>query len=336
MKSKNIDSDKTLDDVLKNIEKQFGPGSIMRLGEEEHMQIDAISSGSLSLDIAIGVGGFPKGRIVEIFGPESSGKTTLALSAIAEVQKNGGTAAFIDAEHALDPIYARNLGVDINNLLLSQPDTGEQALEICEALVKSEAVNIIVIDSVAALVPQAEIDCEMGDSHVGLQARLMSQALRKLSGVIGKTNTIAIFINQLREKVGVMFGNPEITPGGRALKFYSSIRLDIRRAEVLKNGDQIIGNRVNIKVVKNKVAPPFKIASMDIMYGEGISHEGEIIDIASNIDIIEKSGAWYSYQGDKIGQGRENTKLYLKNNPDLLLEIEKKIREYYNFINVEK
>ena len=336
MKSKNIDSDKTLDDVLKNIEKQFGPGSIMRLGEEEHMQIDAISSGSLSLDIAIGVGGFPKGRIVEIFGPESSGKTTLALSAIAEVQKNGGTAAFIDAEHALDPIYARNLGVDINNLLLSQPDTGEQALEICEALVKSEAVNIIVIDSVAALVPQAEIDGEMGDSHVGLQARLMSQALRKLSGVIGKTNTIAIFINQLREKVGVMFGNPEITPGGRALKFYSSIRLDIRRAEVLKNGDQIIGNRVNIKVVKNKVAPPFKIASMDIMYGEGISHEGEIIDIASNIDIIEKSGAWYSYQGDKIGQGRENTKLYLKNNPDLLLEIEKKIREYYNFINVEK
>ena len=316
---------------MKDIEKQFGAGSIMKLGEEEHQKIDVIPSGSLSLDVAIGVGGLPKGRIIEIYGPESSGKTTLALSAIAEVQKLGGTAAFIDAEHALDPIYARNLGVNINDLLLSQPDTGEQALEICKALVQSEAVNIVVIDSVAALVPQAELEGDIGDSHVGLQARMMSQALRSLSGTISKTNTIAIFINQLREKVGVLFGNPETTPGGRALKFYSSVRLDIRRAENIKNGDKIIGNKANIKVVKNKVAPPFKVASIDIMYGEGISKEGEIIDIASDIGILDRSGAWYSYEGNKIGQGKENTKLYLKNNPDLKNEIEKKIREHYNF-----
>ncbi len=328
--------DKLLEQVMKNIEKQFGSGSIMKLGDEEHEKIDTISSGSLSLDIAIGVGGFPKGRIIEIYGPESSGKTTLALSAIAEVQKCGGTAAFIDAEHALDPLYAKNLGVDINNLLLSQPDTGEQALEICKALVQSEAVNIIVIDSVAALVPQAELDGDIGDSHVGLQARMMSQALRSLSGVINKTNTITIFINQLREKVGVLFGNPETTPGGRALKFYSSVRLDVRRAETIKNGDKIIGNRVNIKVVKNKVAPPFKVATLDIMYGEGISKVGEVIDIASGLGIIERSGVWYSYNGDKIGQGRENTKLYLKNNPQIQEEIENKIKIHYGFIKEEK
>ena len=327
------DKNKLLEQVMKDIEKQFGAGSIMKLGEDEHVKIDVEHSGSLSLDIAIGVGGLPKGRIIEIFGPESSGKTTLALQAIAEVQKNGGTAAFIDAEHALDPIYARNLGVNINDLLLSQPDTGEQALEICKALVQSEAVNIIVVDSVAALVPQAELEGDIGDSHVGLQARMMSQALRSLSGTISKTNTICIFINQLREKVGVLFGNPETTPGGRALKFYSSVRLDIRRAETIKNGDKIIGNRVTIKVVKNKVAPPFKVAVVDLMYGEGISKEGEIIDIASDIGIIDRSGAWYSYQGNKIGQGKENTKLYLKNNPELSDEILKKIREHYNFDN---
>lgn len=327
---------KLLEDVIKDIEKQFGNGSIMRLGDDDIKHVDVIPSGSLSLDIAVGVGGLPKGRIIEIFGPESSGKTTFALHAIASVQKHGGTAAFIDAEHALDPIYAKNLGVDINNLLLSQPDTGEQALEICKALVDSEAVNIIVIDSVAALVPQAEIEGDIGDQHVGLQARLMSQALRTLSGSIGKTNTIAIFINQLREKVGVLFGNPETTPGGRALKFYSSIRLDIRRAETIKNDDQIIGNRVNIKVVKNKVAPPFKTASLDIMYGEGISKEGEIIDIASDLEIINRSGAWYSYNGEKIGQGKENTKLYLKNNPDLKEEIEIQIRKHYGFETEEK
>lgn len=327
---------KLLEDVIKDIEKQFGNGSIMRLGDDDIKHVDVIPSGSLSLDIAVGVGGLPKGRIIEIFGPESSGKTTFALHAIASVQKHGGTAAFIDAEHALDPIYAKNLGVDINNLLLSQPDTGEQALEICKALVDSEAVNIIVIDSVAALVPQAEIEGDIGDQHVGLQARLMSQALRTLSGSIGKTNTIAIFINQLREKVGVLFGNPETTPGGRALKFYSSIRLDIRRAETIKNDDQIIGNRVNIKVVKNKVAPPFKTASLDIMYGEGISKEGEIIDIASDLEIINRSGAWYSYNGEKIGQGKENTKLYLKNNPALKEEIEIQIRKHYGFEMEEK
>ena len=316
--SKDIkDKNKALEQVMADIEKQFGKGAIMKLGGEEHMEIDVTSSGSITLDIALGVGGFPKGRIIEIYGPESSGKTTFALQAIAEVQKEGGRAAFIDAEHALDPVYAKALGVNINELLLSQPDTGEQALEICEALVRSEAVNIVVIDSVAALVPQAEIDGEMGDSHVGLQARLMSQALRKLSGTINKTKTTAIFINQLREKVGVLFGNPETTPGGRALKFYSTIRLDIRRAEQIKQGDQVIGNRTNIKVVKNKVAPPFKTASVDIMYGEGVSKEGEIVDLASAVDIVEKSGAWYSYNGNKIGQGKENVKNFLKENPDI-------------------
>ena len=311
------EKDKTLEQVLLDIEKQFGKGAIMKLGEDGVKDIDVVSSGSLALDIALGVGGYPKGRIIEIYGPESSGKTTFALHAIAEVQKTGGRAAFIDAEHALDPVYARNLGVNINELLLSQPDTGEQALEICEALVRSEAMSIIVIDSVAALVPQAEIEGEMGDSHVGLQARLMSQALRKLSGAINKTNTICIFINQLREKVGVMFGNPETTPGGRALKFYSSIRLDVRRAEQIKQGTDVVGNRTVVKVVKNKVAPPFKTAEVEIMYGEGVSKEGEIIDIASNLNIIEKSGAWYSYNGEKIGQGKENVKLLLKENVDL-------------------
>ena len=325
------DKDKALEAVLADIEKQFGKGAIMKLGEDSHMEIDVTSSGSLTLDIALGVGGYPKGRIIEIYGPESSGKTTFALHAIAEVQKNGGRAAFIDAEHALDPVYAKNLGVNLNELLLSQPDTGEQALEICEALVRSEAVNIVVIDSVAALVPQAEIDGEMGDSHVGLQARLMSQALRKLSGTINKTKTTAIFINQLREKVGVMFGNPETTPGGRALKFYSTIRLDVRRGEQIKQSDQVIGNRTNVKVVKNKVAPPFKTASVDIMYGEGVSREGEIVDIASDLNIVEKSGAWYSYNGEKIGQGKENVKALLKENTDLREDLEHKIRVHYGF-----
>ena len=325
----NIDKDKALEQVLSDIEKQFGKGSIMRLGESKHMEVDVCSSGSLSLDIALGVGGYPKGRIIEIYGPESSGKTTFALHAIAEVQKTGGRAAFIDAEHALDPTYAKNLGVNINELLLSQPDTGEQALEICEALVRSEAVSIIVIDSVAALVPQAEIDGEMGDSHVGLQARLMSQALRKLSGAINKTKTICIFINQLREKVGVLFGNPETTPGGRALKFYSTIRLEVRRSEQIKVGENVIGSKTSIKVVKNKVAPPFKSAVVDIMYGEGVSKEGELIELASNAGIIEKSGAWFSYNGEKIGQGKENVKLLLKENKDLCKEIEDKTREYY-------
>ena len=325
------EKDKALEQVLADIERQFGKGSIMRLGAEEHMEIDVTSSGSLALDIALGVGGYPKGRIIEIYGPESSGKTTFALQAIAEVQKTGGRAAFIDAEHALDPVYAKNLGVDINELLLSQPDTGEQALEICEALVRSEAVNIIVIDSVAALVPQAEIDGDMGDAHVGLQARLMSQALRKLSGTINKTKTTAIFINQLREKVGVLFGNPETTPGGRALKFYATIRLDVRRGEQIKVGDQVIGNKTNIKVVKNKVAPPFKTASVDIMYGEGVSKEGEVIDIASDLNILDKSGAWYAYNGEKIGQGKENVKQMLKENKELLTELENKIKEHYGF-----
>ena len=310
----NIDKDKTLEQVLNDIEKQFGKGSIMRLGDNKHMEVDAW---------------YPKGRIIEIYGPESSGKTTFALHAIAEVQKTGGRAAFIDAEHALDPTYAKNLGVNINELLLSQPDTGEQALEICEALVRSEAVSIIVIDSVAALVPQAEIDGEMGDSHVGLQARLMSQALRKLSGAINKTKTICIFINQLREKVGVMFGNPETTPGGRALKFYSTIRLDVRRTEQIKVGDQVMGSKTTIKVVKNKVAPPFKTATVDIMYGEGVSHEGELIELAVNANIIEKSGAWFSYKGEKIGQGKENVKLLLKDNKELCKEIEDATKEYY-------
>ena len=326
---KSTSKDKTLDQVLLDIEKQFGKGAVMKLGENEHREIDVCSSGSLTLDIALGVGGYPKGRIIEIFGPESSGKTTFALHAIAEVQKAGGRAAFIDAEHALDPIYAKNLGVNIDELLLSQPDTGEQALEICEALVRSEAISIIVIDSVAALVPQAEIEGEMGDSHVGLQARLMSQALRKLSGTINKTNTIAIFINQLREKVGVMFGNPETTPGGRALKFYSSVRLDVRRAEQIKQGTDVIGNKTNVKVVKNKVAPPFRIAEVEIMYGEGVSRMGELVDLASEINVLEKSGAWYSYKGEKIGQGKENAKAFLKQHPDIASDIEKKVRAHY-------
>ena len=328
--SDKINKDKALDDVLASLEKQFGKGAVMLLGDNHHAEVEVSSSGSLSLDLALGVGGYPKGRIIEIYGPESSGKTTFALHAIAEIQKNGGRAAFIDAEHALDPVYAKNLGVNINELLLSQPDTGEQALEICEALVRSNAINIVVIDSVAALVPQAEIDGEMGDSHVGLQARLMSQALRKLSGTINKTKTIAIFINQLREKVGIMFGNPETTPGGRALKFYSSVRLDVRRSESIKAGDAIIGNKTTIKVVKNKVAPPFKVATVDIMYGEGVSREGEIIDLGTDAGIIEKTGAWFSYNGEKLGQGKENVKLLLKENTKLREELENKIREYYN------
>ena len=324
------DVDKTLENVLADLEKQFGKGAVMRLGDNHHAKVEVVSSGSLSLDIALGAGGYPKGRIIEIFGPESSGKTTFALHAIAEVQKLGGRAAFIDAEHALDPIYAKNLGVDINNLLLAQPDTGEQALEICEALVRSDAISIVVIDSVAALVPQAEIDGEMGDSHVGLQARLMSQALRKLSGTINKTKTIAIFINQLREKVGVMFGNPETTPGGRALKFYASIRLDVRKSEAIKIGDSIAGNKTNIKVVKNKIAPPFRTATVDIMYGEGVSKEGEIIDLGVDAGVIEKSGSWFAYKGEKLGQGKENVKVLLKTNKKLAEEIEKQIREFYN------
>ena len=333
--AKSIDKDKTLEQVLSDIEKQFGKGSIMKLGDSKHMEIDVCPSGSLSLDIALGIGGYPKGRIIEIYGPESSGKTTFALHAIAEAQKQGGRAAFIDAEHALDPNYAKSLGVNINELLLSQPDTGEQALEICEALVRSEAVSIIVIDSVAALVPQAEIDGEMGDSHVGLQARLMSQALRKLSGTINKTNTIAIFINQLREEVGVMFGNPETTTGGRALKFYSSIRLDVRRSESLKVGDSVIGNKTTVKVVKNKVAPPFKSAVVDIMYGEGVSREGELVDLGVSANILEKSGAWFAYNGEKLGQGKENVKLLLKENKALCEELETKIRAYYG-IEIKK
>ena len=332
MKKTDIKEDKALEEVMAEIEKQFGKGAIMKLGSEDHMEIETVPTGSLSLDIALGVGGFPKGRIIEVYGPESSGKTTIALQAVAEVQKQGGRAAFIDAEHALDPVYAKALGVDINELLLSQPDTGEQALEICEALVRSNAVQIVVIDSVAALVPQAEIEGEMGDNHVGLQARLMSQALRKLAGIINKTNTIAIFINQLREKVGIMFGNPETTTGGRALKFYASIRLDVRRGEQIKIGDSVIGNRTTVKVVKNKMAPPFKTATVDMMYGEGISYEGELVDLASDIDVINKSGAWYSYNGEKIGQGKENTKIFLRNNPDIAAEIDYKVREHYNIL----
>ncbi len=332
---KDVSKDKALEQVLSDIEKQFGKGSIMKLGENKHIKVDVCSSGCLSLDIALGVGGYPRGRIIEIYGPESSGKTTFALQAIAEHQKLGGRAAFIDAEHALDPEYAERLGVNIDELLLSQPDTGEQALEICDALVRSQAISIIVIDSVAALVPQAEIDGEMGDSHVGLQARLMSQALRKLSGTISKTNTTCIFINQLREKVGVMFGNPETTPGGRALKFYSSVRLEIRRSEQLKMGEGVVGNKTSIKVVKNKVAPPFKTATVDIMYGEGVSREGEIVDLAAEAGIVEKTGAWYSYQGEKLGQGKENVKLILKDNPELRDELEQKVREYYD-ISLDK
>ncbi|OMF83289.1 recombinase RecA [Paenibacillus glucanolyticus] len=319
-----------LEMALRQIEKQFGKGSIMKLGESTHMQVEIVPSGSLALDIALGTGGLPKGRIIEVYGPESSGKTTVALHAIAEVQKAGGQAAFIDAEHALDPSYASKLGVNIDELLLSQPDTGEQGLEIAEALVRSGAVDIIVIDSVAALVPKAEIEGDMGDSHVGLQARLMSQALRKLSGAINKSKTITIFINQLREKVGVMFGNPETTPGGRALKFYSTVRLDVRRIESIKMGNDVVGNRTRIKVVKNKVAPPFKQAELDIMYGEGISREGSLIDIGTELDIVDKSGAWYSYSGDRLGQGRENAKQFLKEHPEIASVIENKIREASN------
>ena len=321
---------KALEVALSKIEKEYGKGSVMKLGDNSnHMNVETIPTGSLSLDIALGLGGIPKGRIVEIYGPESSGKTTVTLHMIAEVQKRGGIAGFIDAEHALDPVYAKNIGVDIDNLYISQPDNGEQALEITETMVRSGAVDIIVVDSVAALVPKAEIDGDMGDSHVGLQARLMSQALRKLTAVISKSNCTVIFINQLREKVGVMFGNPETTTGGRALKFYSSVRLDVRRIESLKQGGEVIGNRTRVKVVKNKIAPPFKEAEFDIMFGKGISMVGDIVDLASNIDIINKSGAWYSYNGQKIGQGRENTKAYLENNPQILAEVESKVRQHY-------
>ncbi|WP_308639311.1 recombinase RecA [Paenibacillus silvisoli] len=319
-----------LEMALRQIEKQFGKGSVMKLGESTHMQVETVSSGSLALDIALGIGGFPRGRIIEVYGPESSGKTTVALHAIAEVQRAGGQAAFIDAEHALDPSYAAKLGVNIDELLLSQPDTGEQGLEIAEALVRSGAVDIVVVDSVAALVPKAEIEGDMGDSHVGLQARLMSQALRKLSGAISKSKTITIFINQLREKVGVMFGNPETTPGGRALKFYSTVRLDVRRIESIKQGNDVVGNRTRIKVVKNKVAPPFKQAEIDIMYGEGISKEGSIVDMGVDMDIVQKSGAWFSYNGERLGQGRENAKQFLKDHKDISATIEKQIREASN------
>ncbi len=322
-----MDKHKALDMAMAQIEKQFGKGSIMRLGESTHLNVDVIPTGALGLDIALGVGGIPRGRVTEIFGPESSGKTTVALHVIAEAQKRGGTAAFVDAEHALDPQYAARLGVDTENLLVSQPDTGEQALEIMEALVRSSAVDVVVVDSVAALVPRAEIEGEMGDSHVGLQARLMSQALRKLSGAINKSRTAAIFINQLREKVGVMFGNPETTPGGRALKFYASIRLDIRRIETLKQGSNMVGSRTRARVVKNKVAPPFKQAEFDIMYGEGISREGSVLDIAAEQNIISKSGSWYSYGDTRIGQGRENARQYLKDNPELTQTIEDRIRK---------
>lgn len=327
-----MDKDKrsqALDLALKSIEKQYGKGAIMRLGDEPDRKIEATPSGSINLDIALGVGGYPKGRIIELYGPESSGKTTLALHAIASSQKLGGNVAFIDAEHALDAQYAKKLGVDIDNLLLSQPDTGEQALEIAEALVRSGSIDMIVVDSVAALVPEAEINGDMGDSHVGLQARLMSQAMRKLSGIISKTHTTAIFINQIREKVGVMFGNPEVTPGGRALKFYSSVRLEIRRSESLKNGTDFIGNKAKIKVVKNKVAPPFKEAMIDIIFGEGISKYGEVLDLATDLELIQKAGAWYAYNNEKIGQGRDNAKKYLEDHLDIYHLLEKKILEHY-------
>lgn len=322
---------KAIDTVIKNMEKSFGKGAVMKLGQDTSRNVSTTGSGSITLDRALGVGGYPKGRIVEIYGPESSGKTTVALHAIAEVQRNGGIAAFIDAEHALDPVYAKNLGVDIENLYLSQPDHGEQGLEITEAFVRSGAVDIVVVDSVAALTPKAEIEGEMGDTHVGLQARLMSQALRKLSAAISKSNTTVLFINQIREKVGVMFGNPEITPGGRALKFYSSVRLEVRRSENLKLGQDIVGNRTKIKVVKNKVAPPFKVAEVDIMYGQGISKTGETIDLGAEMDIIQKSGAWYSYNGERLGQGKENVKEYLSNNPKLYEEIDGLLREALGF-----
>ncbi len=318
---------KALDAALAQIEKQYGKGSVMKLGDQSaNMSIDVVPTGSLSLDLALGLGGMPRGRVIEIYGPESSGKTTVALHVVAEVQKMGGIAGFIDAEHALDPTYASHIGVDIDNLYISQPDNGEQALEITEMMVRSGAVDVIIVDSVAALVPKAEIDGEMGDSHVGLHARLMSQALRKLTGIISKSNCVVIFINQLREKVGVMFGNPETTTGGRALKFYASVRLDVRRIETLKVGGEVVGNRTRVKVVKNKVAPPFKEAEFDIMFGKGISKEGDILDLAVQHDIINKAGAWYSYNGEKIGQGRENTKLYLANNPDIMNEVEQQVR----------
>ncbi|MBR6397341.1 MAG: recombinase RecA [Lachnospiraceae bacterium] len=321
------DKEKALEAAIGHLEKEFGKGTVMKLGESEaNMNVETVPTGSLSLDIALGLGGIPKGRIIEIYGPESSGKTTVALHMVAEVQKRGGIAGFVDAEHALDPVYARNIGVDIDNLNISQPDSSEQALEITETMVRSGAVDIIVVDSVAALTPQAEIDGEMGDSHVGLQARLMSQALRKLTSAVSKTKCIMVFINQLREKIGVMFGNPETTTGGRALKFYSSIRMDVRRIETLKAGGEVIGNRTRIKVVKNKVAPPFKEAQFDIMFGKGISKSGDILDLAVSTDIVEKSGAWFSYNGEKIGQGRENAKVYLENNPDIMYEVEQKVR----------
>ena len=325
----NAEKRKALEVAMSQIEKQFGKGSVMKLGEYKAMEVEAIPTGALSLDIALGIGGVPRGRIIEVFGPESSGKTTLALHIIAEAQKMGGEAAFIDAEHALDPVYARKLGVDIDNLIVSQPDTGEQALEIAEALVRSGALDIIVVDSVAALVPKAEIDGDMGDSHIGLQARLMSQALRKLAGAINKSKSVIVFINQLREKVGVMFGNPETTPGGRALKFYSSVRLDIRKIEQIKQDGEVVGNRAKVKIVKNKVAPPFREAEFDIVYGKGISKVGNILDMAVNLDIVEKSGAWFSYNGQRISQGRENAKRYLEEHPDIMDEIEKKVRDNF-------
>ena len=327
--SENTEKRKALEVAMNQIEKQFGKGSVMKLGEYKAMEVEAIPTGALSLDIALGIGGVPRGRIVEVFGPESSGKTTLALHIIAEAQKAGGEAAFIDAEHALDPVYAKKLGVDIDNLIVSQPDTGEQALEITEALVRSGALDVIVVDSVAALVPKAEIDGEMGDSHMGLQARLMSQALRKLAGAINKSKTVLLFINQLREKIGVMFGNPETTTGGRALKFYASVRMDIRKIEMIKQDGQVVGNRVRVKVIKNKVAPPFREAEFDVLYGKGISKVGNILDMAVNLDIVEKSGAWFSYNGQRISQGRENAKRYLEEHPDTLNEIEKKVRENF-------
>jgi len=329
MSTDNSEKRKALEAALGQIEKQFGKGSIMKLGEYQAMNVEAIPTGALSLDIALGIGGIPRGRIIEIFGPESSGKTTLALHAIAEAQKMGGEAAFIDAEHALDPVYAKHLGVDIDNLIVSQPDTGEQALEIAEALTRSGAIDVIVVDSVAALVPKAEIDGDMGDSHIGLQARLMSQALRKLAGVINKSKTVIIFINQLREKVGIMFGNPETTPGGRALKFYASVRLDIRKVENIKTDGEVTGARAKVKIIKNKVAPPFREAEFDIVYGRGISKEGNILDLAVNLNLVEKSGAWFSYNGDKIGQGRENAKQYIRENKQVAKELEEKIKENF-------
>ncbi len=329
MSEENVERKKALEAAMSQIEKQFGKGSVMKLGEYKAMEVEAVPTGALSLDIALGIGGVPRGRIIEIYGPESSGKTTLALHIIAEAQKQNGEAAFIDAEHALDPVYAKHLGVDIDNLLVSQPDTGEQALEITEALIRSGALDVVVVDSVAALVPKAEIDGDMGDSHMGLQARLMSQALRKLAGAINKSKTVLIFINQLREKIGVMFGNPETTTGGRALKFYASVRMDIRKIENIKQDGEIIGSRVRVKVVKNKVAPPFREAEFDIIYGKGISKEGNILDTAVNLDIIEKSGSWFSYDGNRIGQGRENVKKFLRENPEIMAEVEKKVRDNF-------